>query len=218
MEFLDFFKENPQVLSAIIKTAPGIMGAHQANKAKNALEGPDGYLEKLENLERDRQELVNPFDSVSNPFANLQVATKAAKMQAEQTDIALANTLDTLRQSGGGGATALAQAALKSKQGISASIQQQEANNQKLAAQGEQRVQQLRAQGELTMMGAQERREQAQLDRLQAQIDLTQQQRTTAAGDSLSSFTSAAGDLSGLLKPKDNLETDVPLSKPSGLE
>ena len=217
MEFLDFFKENPQVLSAVIKTAPGIIGAHQANKAKNALEGTDGkpgYLQKLENLERDRQKLVNPFESVSNPFANLQVATKAADMQAEQTDIALANTLDALRQSGGGGATALAQAALKSKQGISASIQQQEANYQRLAAQGEQRAQQLRAQGELTMMGAQERREQAQLDRLQAQIDLAQTQRATAAGDSLSSFTSAAGDLSSLLKPKDNLENENDIPPP----
>ena len=53
----------------------------------------------------------------SNPYANLGVATQAAEMQAEEADIALANTLDTIRSSGAsaGGATALAQAALKSK-------------------------------------------------------------------------------------------------------
>ena len=43
---------------------------------------------------------------------------------------------------GAGGATALAQAALRSKRGISASIEQQEANNEKLRAQGEQTLQQ----------------------------------------------------------------------------
>ena len=34
---------------------------------------------------------------MSNPFASLGVATQAAEIQMEQTDIALANTLDTLR-------------------------------------------------------------------------------------------------------------------------
>jgi hypothetical protein len=62
----------------------------------------------------------------------------------EQTDIALANTLDTLRATGAsaGGATALAQAALQSKKGIAASIESQEAQNEKLRAQGEQQLQQ----------------------------------------------------------------------------
>lgn len=53
----------------------------------------------------------------SNAYSNLSVATQAAEMQAEEADIALANTLDTLRATGSsaGGATALAQAALQSK-------------------------------------------------------------------------------------------------------
>ena len=56
---------------------------------------------------------------MSNPFGNLGVATQAAEIQMEQSDIALANTLDTLRSTGAsaGGATALAQAALQSKKG-----------------------------------------------------------------------------------------------------
>jgi len=60
---------------------------------------------------------------ISNPYANLSVATKAAEMQAEEADISLANTLDTIRQTGmgAGGATALAQAAAKSKSEVSAS-------------------------------------------------------------------------------------------------
>ncbi len=77
--------------------------------------------------------------NLSNPFAQLGVATGAAEIQMEQTDIALANTLDTLRATGAsaGGATALAQAALQSKKGIAASIESQEAANEKAKARGE---------------------------------------------------------------------------------
>ena len=93
---------------------------------------------------------TNKFANLTNEFANLGVATKAAEFQAEQTDIALANPLDTMQATGAGagGATALAQAALKSKRGISASLQQQEAANQKAAAQGAMNVQKAKAQGE----------------------------------------------------------------------
>ena len=105
----------------------------------------------------DRQDIINPYAGVtdlsglasdlssmiSNPFENLQVSTAAAEMQAEETDIALANTLQTLEQTGAsaGGATALAMAALKSKQQVSASIEQQEAKNAELKARGEQAAQ-----------------------------------------------------------------------------
>jgi len=108
----------------------------------------------------DRQDIINPYagvtdlsglasdlsSQITNPFENLQVSTAAAEMQAEESDIALANTLDTLEQTGAsaGGATALAMAALKSKQQVSASIEQQEAKNAEMKAQGEQAAQQQR--------------------------------------------------------------------------
>ena len=104
----------------------------------------------LSNLEKNRQEVINPYENttdlssmLSNPYAQLGVATQAAEMQAEEADISLANTLDTLRASGAsaGGATALAQAALRSKKGVSANLEQQEAQNEKLKAQGEQELQ-----------------------------------------------------------------------------
>ena len=79
---------------------------------------------------------------LSNPFDDLGVATKAAEIQIEQADISLANTLDTIRATGAsaGGATALAQAALQGKKGVAANIEQQEANNEKMRAQGEQNL------------------------------------------------------------------------------
>ncbi len=115
------------------------------------------------------------------------MATQAAEMQATQSDIALANTLDQLRATGAGagGATALARAAAQSKQEISASIEAQEAANARLRAEGEaqrqqrvlseqQRVQQARMAGQEFMFGAREGRELQQLERTAA---LGQQER-----------------------------------------
>jgi hypothetical protein len=162
----------------------------------------DDYQETLDNIEKNRQEIVNPYANVTNPFANMQVATKAAEMQAEQTDIALANTLDTLRQTGAGGATALAQAALQSKQGIAASIQKQEVNNQRLAAQGEQRMEQLKGAGEARRMQMQEMRDVRDINRLQQNIDIAQQQRAAGLSTAARAGASAIAGLSGSINPE----------------
>ncbi len=110
---------------------------------------------------------------VKNPYENLGVATQAAEMQAAQTDQALANTLDTVQATGmgAGGATALAMAAAKSKQGVSASIEQQEAQNQKLRAQGEVQKQQQLMNLESQAISAEERAAQGEDARVQAQLD-----------------------------------------------
>ena len=139
-----------------------ISGSIAANKAKKAAKDAEDKRKaaeaKVEALVKKRAPSINPYSGVTsladmatdlsnminNPFESLGVATQAAEMQAEEADIALANTLDMLASTGAsaGGATALAQAALRSKKGISASIEQQEANNEKLRAQGEQQMQQ----------------------------------------------------------------------------
>ena len=115
-------------------------------------------------------------------MANLSVATQAAEFQAEESDIALASTLDAMRASGAGagGATALAQAALQSKRGISASIQQQEASNQKAAAQGAQDVARMKAEGEKFAFGITENRQQQDIDRAAKQIDNEKQRLANA--------------------------------------
>ena len=135
----------------------GVGAAVAASKAKkdaNSARDRKGQAEaQVQSIKDSRQDIVNPYESskdlssmaenlsgnLSNPFAQLGVATGAAEIQMEQTDIALANTLDTLRATGAsaGGATALAQAALQSKKGIAASIESQEAQNEKMKAQGE---------------------------------------------------------------------------------
>lgn len=137
--------------------------AKKANDAKTA----------LEEIEKNRQEVINPYENMANEFENLGVATQASKFQAEEADIALANTLDTIMQTGGGagGATALARAALESKRGISADIQKQEKVNNDARAEGANQVQQLKAQGEAYKFETQEARDVTKMDRLQSQQD-----------------------------------------------
>ena len=171
------------------KVVPAIIGFNEAHKAKKQQQQ---YLDDIKALEKSRQEPVNPYANVTNPYANLQVATKAAEMQADQTDIALANTLDNLRQTGAGGATALAQAALKSKQGVAADIQRQEAQNQKLQAQGQQQMEMAKAKGEAFRFQTQETRDMAKLDRLQGLADIEAARRQQGFATGVGSLTSMA--------------------------
>jgi len=142
------------VVGGVAKAVGGAVAAGQAHKAmRGARNAKNEAKYKMEQAILDRREITNPYagvtdlsglasdlsSQITNPFNNLTVSTAAAEMQAEEADIALANTLDTLEQTGAsaGGATALAMAALKSKKDVAASIEQQEADNSKLRAEGE---------------------------------------------------------------------------------
>ena len=132
-------------ISAGVSALGSLFGAGQARRAaRKAREQAAALNKQITNFENNRQAVINPYENVkdlssmvTNPFANLQVATKAAEIKGAETDIALATTLDTLRATGAGagGATALAQAALQSKKGVAASIETQEAQNEKMRAQ-----------------------------------------------------------------------------------
>lgn len=204
---------------AAVAVVGGAVQMGMASSAKNKAEAVRLQKESaISQLENNRQAIINPYADVEdlsgmieNPYANLSVATQAAEMQVQEADISLANTLDTIRASGAsaGGATALAQAALKSKMGVSASIEQQEAANEKLKAQGEadkqravmeekQRIQQAEVAGKQFVYQQQENRDMQQLNRLQAQADLASGAEAAAAasqisavGNMTSSITSA---------------------------
>ncbi len=200
--------------------------AHAKRSQRRANEDKRLRTGELIALEAGRQSVINPYvntkdlsalasdlsGKLSNPFASLGVSTAAAEMQAEQTDIALANTLDTLRATGAGagGATALAQAALQSKKGVSASIEQQEVQNERLRAQGEQalqqrqmseaqRVQQARAQGEAFVFGQQERRELADIDRAAGQLENAQARQAQAEADRMAAIGASIGGITGTI-------------------
>lgn len=202
-------------VSAISSIAGAVSSSNQAKRGRRQARAAQRQIAALE---ANRQEVIDPSagikdlsSMVSNPFQNLQVATGAAEMQAEQTDIALAQTLDQLRTTGAGagGATALAQAALQSKQGIAANIQQQEAQNARLRAQGAQqmqqmqmreaaRVQQARAAGAQFEFQAQEQREVAKLNRLaglQQQAMATEQAGRAGVAAAFSGFASSMASI-----------------------
>ena len=158
------------IVGGVLTVGGGLFGMGSAKRAaRDAKIEKDKQQRELSRLENSRQAIINPFSgaknlssmasdlsgSISNPFASLGVATQAAEIQIEQSDIALANTLDTLRATGAsaGGATALAQAALKSKKGVAASIEQQEAQNEKLRAQGEQKMEMIKMQEQQRIQG-----------------------------------------------------------------
>lgn len=188
-----------QVLGGLVG---GLFGGSAKRKARRRQKR---LLKQIEKLEGERQDIIDPFEGVqdmlTNPFANLTVATQAAEMQAQQTDISLASTLDTLRATGAGagGATALAQAALKSKQGVAASIAQQEAQNERLRAQGEARLQQQLAEAEVKgrqfVFGATERREMQQLNRLSALAGAASQQAAAAESQQLAGIGQVVGGI-----------------------
>tara|TARA_R100001369_G_scaffold70_3_gene176 strand:+ start:1371 stop:2036 length:666 start_codon:yes stop_codon:yes gene_type:complete len=201
-------------ISAGTSIIGGIIGGGKARRAKRrAAKKLKKMNAKMSELEANRQDIINPFENstdlssmMSNPMANLSVATQAAEMQIEEADISLANTLDTIRATGGGagGATALAQAALQAKKGVTASIEQQEKQNEDARAQGEanlqnkkiseaQRMQNLDAQGKSFVYGENEKREMGALNRLQNQIDNQQGIKAQAAADQTSALTGAIG-------------------------
>lgn len=194
----------------------GFLGSSSAKRAaREAAAEKRRLANKLHNLEKNRQEVINPYEDVtslsgmiSNPFANLGVATGAAEIKIEEADIALANTLDTIRSTGAsaGGATALAQAALRSKKGVAASIEQQEKSNEDKRAAGEQqmqqrmmaeeqRIQQAQAMGKQFVFGATESREQKEIDRTYAELTGAAQAQAQAKADQTGAMTGMFGSL-----------------------
>ena len=114
-------------------------------------------------------QFTNAYKGLENVAEDLTINQDASQFQAQQTDAALAQSMQAAIASGGasGGAQAIAQAALMSKRGISADIARQEQANemarvkqagqlQQLEAQGEQDIQSQRylQQGELLNMAA----------------------------------------------------------------
>ena len=225
------------VIGGTAAIAGGLFGASAAKKAAAAAAARKLALtKKLNHLEANRQKIINPYEDVkslahfardmssemSNPFANLGVATQAAEIQMEESDLALAASLDTMRATGAGagGATALANAALRSKKGVAANIEQQEKSNEDKRAAGEQQLQEARmaekrriqgiqmsegareqsaqAQGEQFKFTAKEAREQGAIDRTYQQLMGAAQGEAQAKADQTGAITGMFGSLASI--------------------
>ena len=140
----------------------------------------------------------NAFAAMENPFEDLTVNTQQAEFQAQQQQQGVANTLDMLRQSGGGmGAAGLAQALVgQQRQGmqqISASIGMQESANARMAAQGEAQMQMAEARGAMDV-------QQSEFGRTQTLLDMSavrKNQADAARAQATQSLVGGIGNLAG---------------------
>jgi len=134
-------------VGALANVAAGIdWGGKKADATKAAKSALEGRVAEFEGMDTSNLAagLKNPF--AENVYEDLTVNQKQAQFQAQQFQQSQANTISSLGQAAGGsGIAALAQtmsgqAALQAQR-ASASIGQQEAQNQRLSAQGALQVQ-----------------------------------------------------------------------------
>jgi hypothetical protein len=140
----------------------------------------------------------------------------------EESDLALAASLDTMRATGAGagGATALANAALRSKKGVAANIEQQEKSNEEKRAEGERqmqeakmaekiriqgiqmseaaRVQAAQAAGKQFQFSAKEAREEGRISRTLSQLTGAAQATAQAKADQTGAITGMFGSLASI--------------------
>ena len=208
------------VVTAVVGTALTVgMGVASAIKASKE---EQEYADKLKiqegimtDLINNRQEVINPMAGLTNEAEKVGVATQAARFQAEEADMALANTLDVIMQTGGGaaGATALAQMALKSKQGISADIQKQELQNAKNIANTQMAIDQQIGEGNKYAWEMNEKRELQMLDRTQnladkyeAQMFNAEAQKWEAYGTIASGVTTGFGNVASAMGTNQSMD------------
>lgn len=187
-------------ISAGLGIINSLSGASRAKKAARKARRDQARIEaEIRNYKR--QELVNPYEgltnqraNITNPFAGQQVGLRGAEFATEQQDQNLANILDQQLQAGGqsaANATALARQSGQFAQQQGANIQQQELANQQrfntaefqrqqYIAEGAERVQQLKAQGEQYLLGIRENRDIANLQGLGQRLSNAQYAETSA--------------------------------------
>jgi len=186
-------------ITAAITGAIGVAGgavssSQSAKQARIEAAKARRHEKKLEQLERMRPPVIDQSQKIRdlksqvfNPYEQMGVAMKGVEIQLEQQDQDLANTLDAINKSGtsAGGATALARAAAEGKAKVAASIENQEAANQKLKITGEANrlkqqmdLEQLAIAEEVNAFGRQEARDIAKLDRTSGLMDQSNQNAT----------------------------------------
>jgi len=126
------------------------------NEQRAAREEQRKMRKEYENLDTSNLAagVRNPYQNLENVFEDLTVNQQQAQFQAQQFQQSQANIMQSLQGAAGGSGIAglaqtLANQGLLSAQKSSASIGMQEAQNQRMAAQGAARVQQLEGQGEM---------------------------------------------------------------------
>lgn len=198
------------MLPLIAAAAPGII------KAAGSVIGSKARKEEQQaakaELAQRRQayetfEFKDPSAQMTNPFEDLTINQQQAQFQAQQQQQGLASTLSGMQAAAGGsGIAALAQAMAgqqaQNLQAASASIGQQEAANQRLAAQGQMQLQQARAAGQQYV-------QEKEFERTETLFGMSQQRkaaadtaRAQATQDLIGGVAEAVGGAAGTIGPK----------------
>lgn len=137
-------------VKALTSIAGGIIGSKKRKREQRAAQANyDKQLQRLEGMDTS-----NPYANLENTYEDLTVNTQEAEMLAGQQQQALANTMGNLQgAAGGSGIAALAQSMANQQsqnlQAATASIGQQEARNQQMAAGQAAEIQQAERKGEM---------------------------------------------------------------------
>lgn len=184
------------VVGGVAQAGMGVYSAIEAKKQEDiARKDKEKEEARMSALRANRQAITNPMAGLTNEAEKIGVATQASRFQAEEADMALANTLDLMMASGAGGAgaTALAQAALRSKQGISADIQKQELANKQNVASTQMKINEQKAQGAKWAWEEQEQRDMMELDRTQNLMDKYEAQEFAYQAQKMEAIGNVAG-------------------------
>jgi len=135
--------------------------------------------------EYENMQFENPYENLQNTAEDLTVNQQQAQFLAQQQQQGLANTMGALQgAAGGSGIAGLAQAMANQQntnlQQASASIGQQEAANQAIAAQQGAQIQQLEAKGAMSVQDMELQRNQTLLGMSQQRLAGAQQARQQA--------------------------------------
>ena len=150
---MSFLAVGALAIGAGLGIAKSISGAKQKRKAKEAHE------KAKKNMQADKEKYMNldtsnPYLNMENTMEDLTVNTQAADFAAEESRVAMADTMANMNAAAGGsGIAALAQAMANqgqiAAQKASVSIADQEAMNQKLEKAETSKLQNLEREGEI---------------------------------------------------------------------
>ena len=144
----------------------------------------------------------NHFKGLENTADDLTVNQQASNFQAAQTDQALAQGLDAITAGGGGGgsAQAIANAALQSKQNISADLQTQETQNARIRQAEASNLQAAEATGEQDLQTQQYQQAGTALELSGSRLQAANAARQAATSQLVGGIGKAAGGLAGGIK------------------
>ena len=182
-------------VKALTSIAGGIIGSGKRKREqRQAQAGYDKTLARLENMDTS-----NPYANQQNVYEDLTVNTQQADMLAQQQQQALGNTMQNLQgAAGGSGIAALAQSMANQQsqnlQRATASIGQQESQNQRLMMGQEAQMQQNMVEGDMLSRQMEASKTTGMLNRAGQRLSAANQARKQATN----SIMGGVGEMIGM--------------------